>query len=72
MKKKSPQIDRLCKYCEWASSLNDPDRMLCSKKGVVNAGYVCRAFMYDPLKRDPGRRVSAEVPAFVDIDSPEE
>lgn len=72
MKKKSPEIDRLCKYCEWASSLNDPDRMLCHKKGIVNAGYSCRAFLYDPLKRDPGKRAMPEIPAFVDIDTPEE
>lgn len=72
MKKKSPEIDRLCKYCESASPLNDPDRMLCHKKGIVNAGYSCRAFAYDPLKRDPGKRPVAEIAAFVDIDAPEE
>ena len=72
MKKKSPEIDRICKYCELASALNDPDRMLCHKKGIVNAGYSCRAFQYDPLKRDPGKRPVAEVPQFVDIDAPVE
>jgi len=53
-KKGKPEIDRLCKYCELAASLHNPDEMLCSKRGVVNAGYHCRAFRYDPLKRDPG------------------
>ena len=72
MKKKSPELEKLCKFCERASSLNDPDRMLCRKKGIVNAGYSCRAFAYDPLKRDPGKRPVAEIPAFVDIDAPEE
>ena len=72
MKKKSPEIDRICKYCELASSLNDHDRMLCCKKGIVSAGYSCRAFQYDPLKRDPGKRPVAEVPDFVDIDAPQE
>ena len=54
-KKNKPQIDALCKYCEKAAPLNDPDSMLCEKRGVVNAGYVCRLFRYDPLKRDPGK-----------------
>ena len=72
MKKKSPEIDRICKYCELSSSLNDPDRMLCCKKGIVSAGYSCRAFQYDPLKRDPGKRPVAEFPDFVDIDTPQE
>ncbi len=52
--KARPELDKLCKYCELAASLSDPDSMLCKKRGVVNAGYHCRAFRYDPLKRDPG------------------
>ena len=71
MKKKSPEIDRICKYCELASALNDPDRMLCHKKGIVNAGYSCRAFQYDPLKRDPGKRINAKIPTFSDAEMPE-
>ena len=54
IKKQKPEIDRLCKYCELAASLKNPDEMLCAKKGVVSAGYHCHAFRYDPLKRDPG------------------
>ena len=27
---------------------------LCRKRGVVSSLYVCRAFRYDPLKREPG------------------
>lgn len=53
-KKTQPQIDKLCKYCEMAVSLSDPDRMLCKKRGVVRAAYCCRLFRYDVLKRDPG------------------
>ena len=72
MKKKTPELERICKFCEWASALNNPDQMLCRKKGVVNAGYVCRAFQYDPLKRDPGNRAAADLFVPVDIESPEE
>ncbi len=53
-KKEKPMLEQMCKYCELAASLKDPDEMLCQKRGVVNAGYRCRLFRYDPLKRDPG------------------
>ena len=53
-KKEKPGLEKMCKYCELAASLKDPDQMLCQKRGVVNAGYRCRLFRYDPLKRDPG------------------
>ncbi len=59
-KKQKPELDTLCKYCELALSLHNPDEMLCQKRGVVNAGYHCRAFRYDPLKRDPGPAVKPE------------
>jgi hypothetical protein len=68
MKKKSPEIDRICKYCELASSLNDPDRMLCCKKGIVSAGYSCRAFQYDPLKRVPPRPAKLAGAGLTDAD----
>lgn len=51
--KNKPEIEKFCKYCERASSLSDPDSMLCSKKGIVGAGGKCRSFRYDPLKREP-------------------
>ena len=49
----SDKIEKYCKYCEKASALSSPDIMLCDKHGVVDAGHVCRAFRYDPLKRAP-------------------
>ncbi len=50
------QIERCCAYCEYARSLyGDGNNVLCDKKGVVNADHVCRAFIYDPLKRAPAR-----------------
>lgn len=56
------ELDRACAYCEEAAPLYDCDHMLCSRKGVVDAGYVCRHFSYDPLKRIPAprRRVDEE------------
>ncbi|MBQ8747539.1 MAG: hypothetical protein IJZ08_06705 [Clostridia bacterium] len=61
-RKTKPQIDKLCKYCEMAVSLNNPDQMLCKKRGVVSAGYACRLFRYDVLKRDPGEKPQIILP----------
>lgn len=51
--KNTDRIEKYCKYCEKAKTLSDPDTMLCCKKGIVYAGYKCRNFTYDPLKRAP-------------------
>ncbi len=65
-RKTKPQIDKLCKYCECAVPLNNPDQMLCRKRGVVSALYVCRAFRYDVLKRDPGVKPQIVLPDMDD------
>ena len=52
-KKQQKEIDRACIYCENAAYLQDKEYMLCSKHGVVSAGFCCRKFSYDPLKRIP-------------------
>ncbi|MBR3998640.1 MAG: hypothetical protein IKI93_09910 [Clostridia bacterium] len=65
--KNSDKIEKYCKYCEKAKTLSDPDRMLCEKRGIVSAGYSCRLFRYDPLKRTP--KISRPVPSaeFIEI-----
>lgn len=45
-------IDPRCCYCVLCSVLNER-QMLCRKHGVVDAGYQCKNFRYDPLKRIP-------------------
>ncbi len=75
MKKNTPDTERLCRYCELASPLHDEEQMLCRKRGIVSSGYVCRAFRYDPLKRDPGAPPEApklEYISLEDGDSPSE
>lgn len=52
-KKIKYEINKVCACCELAGSMNDPEKMLCSLKGVVASGFCCRKFIYDPLKRDP-------------------
>lgn len=47
--------DRCCAYCEHARQLNgDRANALCDFNGIVAAGFVCKSFIYDPLKRAPG------------------
>ena len=52
-----PEMPRVCLFCEQSVVLfntgNDSDKVLCKKKGVVSGDYVCRKFVYDPLKRVP-------------------
>lgn len=60
-------FEKYCKYCEKAKTLSDPDRMLCAKLGIVSAGYSCRRFQYDPLKRAPKVKAAAPVLEFIEI-----
>ncbi len=56
MKKKDRyELDKICAYCERATTLAGGEHVLCEKKGVVTEGYHCRKFIYDPTKRIPKR-----------------
>lgn len=46
------KIDPRCAYCARGTDLAD-GQVICLKRGVVSAGYSCRSFRYDPLKRVP-------------------
>lgn len=49
------EFERICAVCETAVPIEDDDFVLCSKKGIVSAKGHCRKFVYDLLKRNPGR-----------------
>ncbi|MEE1356574.1 MAG: hypothetical protein UHG68_03305 [Clostridia bacterium] len=53
---KNIEIENYCAFCEHSTATYDKDRMLCEKKGIVYAGYVCRKFRYDPQKRVPVKK----------------
>jgi hypothetical protein len=48
---------KVCAFCEYSapapSDMEGNEYVICSKKGLVRDGYVCRKFSYDPLKREP-------------------
>ena len=55
--KKDIEIEKICAFCEYSapapSDMEGNEYVICSKKGLVRDGYVCRKFSYDPLKREP-------------------
>lgn len=58
-KSKVENIDRFCAYCEIGTPVPSSDGeslVICRKKGLVSAEFVCGAFRYDPLKREPKRK----------------
>lgn len=42
-----------CEICIHGKTANDPTKVLCCKKGVVDASTHCHRYKYDPLKRVP-------------------
>lgn len=69
MKRKNLDLDRICEKCEFSTAICDDFYVLCKKRGVVPAGHCCRRFVYDPLKRDPGKIPGIVLP---DADAVEE
>ncbi len=54
-RKEKYELDRVCAYCEHATTLAGGEHVLCAKRGVVTGTHHCRKFVYDPLKRKPAR-----------------
>lgn len=46
-------IEPLCEYCEKGYLSADGKNVLCKKKGVVEKGFSCFSFTYDPILRKP-------------------
>lgn len=61
------RIAKNCNYCRYGTSLED-DRILCTKRGVVNAGSKCGKFEYDPIKRIPGKPKALDFKKYDDVD----
>ena len=57
------KIEPRCEYCSLGYLSADGKNVLCKKKGVVEKGFHCRAFDYDPLLRVPRPR-APELPTF--------
>ncbi len=46
-------IEPRCEYCEKGYLSADGKNVLCKKKGVVEKGFSCFSFAYDPILRKP-------------------
>ncbi len=58
--KEALDIAEVCAFCENAVFLSGREDMLCRFHGAVDAGYQCRRFRYDLLKRKPSRPKNGE------------
>ncbi len=62
------EIDKICLYCEHAVILNnDSENVLCNSKGIVSCDYICKRFVYDPLKRTPAPKKKPDSNPLPDI-----
>ena len=62
-------IERVCAFCEFGTPVpivegEEPD-IICEKRGIVRADFVCRKFRYDLLKREP--KDKPMLPEFVAV-----
>jgi len=59
-------IEPKCEYCEHGKRSSDGNKVLCPKKGMVDANSRCPKFVYSPLKRIPVKQL--ERVGFLDGD----
>lgn len=50
-------IEPKCEYCEYGKRASDGNKVLCTKKGLVDASFHCPKFLYSPLKRIPVKQL---------------
>lgn len=51
-------IEPKCEYCEHGKRTKDGNKVLCTKKGMVDASFHCPKFTYSPLKRIPVKQMN--------------
>ncbi|MDR3643550.1 MAG: hypothetical protein P4M02_00575 [Clostridia bacterium] len=49
----SGNTERRCSCCAHGRSFQGGDSILCRHRGIVEPGYCCGRFRYDPLRRVP-------------------
>ena len=60
-------IEPRCAYCQ-SSAPGEPGTVICTRKGVVEEGYHCRKFRYNPLRRTPPKPVNPDFSKYDDRD----
>lgn len=51
------EIQPHCEYCDFGKRAKDGDKVLCDKRGLVDASFCCNKFVYSPLKRIPVKQL---------------
>ena len=51
-------IEPKCDYCRFGKRAKDGNKVLCEKRGLVDANYSCGKFLYSPLKRIPVKQLN--------------
>ena len=60
MRKKLLNLKELspsCSYCKYGKRSPDKENVLCDRSGIRMPDSFCGKFIYDPLKRQPKRRL---------------
>lgn len=47
-----------CEYCDFGKRAKDGNKVLCDKRGLVDADFHCGKFTYSPLKRIPVKQLN--------------
>lgn len=50
-------ISPKCSYCHYGKMAKEGGKVLCEKRGMVDADYQCKSFTYSPLKRVPVKQL---------------
>jgi len=50
-------IEPKCDYCQFGKRAKDGNKVLCEKRGMVDASFSCNKFSYSPLKRIPVKQL---------------
>lgn len=46
-----------CQHCHFGSRAKDGNKVLCEKRGLVDATFCCNKYVYSPLKRIPVKQL---------------
>lgn len=47
-----------CDYCQFGKRAKDGNKILCEKRGLMDADYSCNKFSYSPLRRIPVKQLN--------------
>lgn len=61
------KTEKMCCYCEFSAPTFNDDEFICEKKGIIDAKYKCRKFVFDPLKITPKAKKELPETEYIEI-----